>query len=227
MGLPEVWPMLSVSLSFGSTWVRSFSPWLGQSGLGTAVWCRSSSLSPVYTEGSCWWFEKKRPSHSCESTGTSQWFALDTSFPSDGSTLRRVEGREDKRNETVLEECFLTWSHDKSEGFKMINRMEEQGVTFNHFLWLHPKMPGTTLMNNKRLWPPVIMNTKNCLLSVSVSYQAGVCSHAHFPSRWTWRLLARWPEPVRCQAGAEWDGAQVWAGAALVEEPVSRDKTRW
>lgn len=87
---------------------QSTSPWVGGSGLGTAVWYRSSSLSPAYTEGSCWLFEKKCPSHSCESTGTSLWSALDTSFPSDGSTLRSVGDMEEGGKEGEKEKWYIT-----------------------------------------------------------------------------------------------------------------------
>lgn len=70
----------------------------------------------------------------------------------------------------------------------------------------------------------VTINTKYSPLSLPFSHQAGVCSHVHSPSRWPWRLRARWP--ARCQAGVGQDGADVWAGAVVAEAPVMRDKIR-
>lgn len=56
--------------------------------------------------------------------------------------------------------------------------------------------------------------------SQSFSHQAGVCSHAHSPSRWTWRLQARWPAHFHV------DGAEARAGVVVVEAPVIWDKRR-
>lgn len=77
-------------VSSGSSRAQFTSPWRGLLAPGTAAQCRFSSLSPACTAGSCLWFERKHPSHSCESMGTSQWFGLDTSSLSGGSTLGGV-----------------------------------------------------------------------------------------------------------------------------------------
>ncbi len=119
----------SFSLSFSSSQVQSTSPWLGQLGRGMAVWCRFSSLSPACTADSCWWYEKRRPSHSCGSTGTSQWSGRHTSSPSGGSTLRSVgdmkEGGREKSYTSIRPVPNLgVWT--PSRGHKRINKIEKQ-----------------------------------------------------------------------------------------------------